>query len=286
LALEANEPELWIVEPRRQGAAARAKELWQYRRLLRFFGARAIERLYARTILGWSWILIRPLFPLLVKSLVFGGLLKVASDGVPYFLFLVVGTTIWELFAQSTMWATRSLEMNRSMLTRIYVPRIILPMAMITPALINLAIHTAVLVGALIWYRVSHGVWYTSTGAGVLWVLPAAALSVLLAVSIGLWTSVPALVARDVRFTLSYVMGFWIFLTPVMYPLSSLSPRWQSIMALNPLTPIVEMFKLGAIGVGTVNPTHLATAVAVIVVVSGSGLWFFARAEATAADRV
>jgi lipopolysaccharide transport system permease protein len=286
LALEANQPDVWVVEPRRQGIVPRAKEVWQYRRLLRFFGARAVEKLYARTILGWSWILIRPLFPLFVKTLIFGGLLGVASDGVPYFLFLVVGTTIWELFAQSTMWATRSLEVNRSLLSRIYVPRIILPMAMITPALLTLLIHVGVLLAALVWYRFSHGVWYIGAGTTVLWTIPAILLSILLAIAIGLWTSVPALIARDVRFTLGYIMGFWIFLTPVMYPLSSVSPKWQGIMALNPMTPLVEMFKRGALGVGTVNPVHVGTALTVIAIIGISGIWFFARAEATAADRV
>ncbi len=283
---DVTDADAWVVEPRRQGLGARTKEVWQYRRLLRFFGARALEKQYMRTVLGWAWVFIRPLVPLLVKAIIFGGLLSVGSEGVPYFLFLVVGSSVWELFAQSVMWATRSLEMNRSLLTRIYVPRIILPMAMITPALISFAIHVAVLLGALVWYRVSDGVWYTSPGWNVLWTIPAAVLSILLAIAIGLWTSVPALIARDVRFTLGYVMSVWVFLTPVFYPLSSIPPRWQPIMALNPMTAYVEMFKWGALGIGTVNPAHVATSLAVLAIVAASGIWFFARAEATAADRV
>jgi lipopolysaccharide transport system permease protein len=284
--IEASAPQEWVIEPRQQGLGARAKEVWQYRRLLRFFAARAVQRLYQRTILGWSWILIRPLFPLLVKTLIFGGLLKVASEGVPYFLFLVVGSTAWELFAQAVMWATRSLEMNRSFLTRIYVPRIILPVAMTAVPLVNFAIHLAVFLCALLWYRYSHGVWYVSPGFNVLWTLPAVLLSLMLAVGIGLWTSVPALVARDVRFTLGYVMGFWVFLTPVFYPLSSMPPRWQTVMAINPMTSVVEMFKWGALGIGTVEPTHIASSIIILAIVGTSGLWFFMRAEATAADRV
>jgi lipopolysaccharide transport system permease protein len=284
--IEASEPQQWIIEPRRQGLGARTREVWQYRRLLRFFAARAVEKLYRRTVLGWSWILIRPLFPLLVKTLIFGGLLGVGSEGVPYFLFLVVGSSVWELFAQSVMWATRSLEVNRSFLARIYLPRIILPVAMTAIPLVNLAIHLGVFIVALIWYRVSDGVWYVAPGFNVLWAVAAGLLALALAISIGLWTSVPALVARDVRFTLNYVMGFWVFLTPVFYPLSSMPPRWQTVMAFNPMTAVVEMFKFGALGIGTVDPNHVGTSLAILAVVAVSGLWFFTRAEATAADRV
>jgi lipopolysaccharide transport system permease protein len=276
----------WVIEPRQAGLGARTREIWQYRRLIRFFAARAVEKLYRRTILGVAWIVIRPLFPLLVKTLIFGGLLEVASEGVPYFLFLVVGSTAWDLFAQSVTWATRSLEINRSFLSRIYVPRIILPVSMTAIPLVNFGIHLAVFAAALIWYRVQDGVWYVSGGLQALWMIPAALLALALALAISLWTSVPALIARDVRFTVGYVLGFWVYLTPVFYPLSSVSPRWQPVMALNPMATVAEMFKFGALGIGTVNPTHIATSVAVCLVVAASGVWYFMRAEATAADRV
>lgn len=278
--------ERWTIEPRSRGAGARARELWNYRKLTLFFGLKALQKLYARTKLGWVWILIRPLFPLLVKTLVFGGVLAVSSDNVPYFLFLVTATTVWELFASAVMWGTRSLELNRGLMRQIYVPRLILPLSMMTPAFLTFVIHLGVLVVAALWYRVTDGNSHVTLGVTLLWSVAACLMAVALALAISLWTSVPALSARDVRFTLGYVLGFWIFLTPVMYPMTVVPERWRPWMMLNPMAPIVEAFKYGILGVGTVQPSQLGIAAGVIGVLLIGGVWFFARAEADAADRV
>ena len=284
-----NQPTLpagtWIIEPRVDGMGARSREVWQYRRLLRFFAAKSLEKLYKRTVLGWVWILIRPLFPLFVKTVIFGGVLGIGSAGVPYFLFLVVGTAIWELFAGVTMWGTRSLELNRRMLTQIYVPRVILPIAMGTPALVTFAIHLAVGAVAIFYYRITQGVFYFNA-AGLGWALQAMLLAWLLGLALSLWLSVPALVARDVRFTLNYVLNFWIFLTPVLYPLSAIPAERRWLMSLNPMTGVVETFKFGVLGIGAVDLRPLATAWGLTLVILIGGLVFFGRAERNSADRV
>jgi lipopolysaccharide transport system permease protein len=276
----------WVIEPWARGIMPRVREFWQYRRLLRFFAVKAIQRLYMSTYLGWIWIFIRPLFPLLVKTMIFGALLAVPTDGVPYFLFLVTASTAWELFASATMWGTRSLDMNRGLLKQLYLPRVILPLAMMAPALLTFVIYMAVLAGAMIYFRITDGVFYLNVGPNLIWAPVALVLALALAFSIALWTSVPAMSVRDVRFTLSYVLGFWVFLTPVMYPMSAMSPQWQRWMLLNPMAPIVEAFKFGVLGVGTVEPWHLGVAALIILVVMSGGFIFFVRAEATAADRV
>lgn len=276
----------WVIEPRRPGLKARVHDLWRYRRLLRFFARKTLEKQYRRTVLGGAWLLIRPLFPLFVKTLVLGGVLAVASDGVPYFLFLVIGTAAWELFSSGVAWGTRSLDLNRGLLTRLYVPRLILPIAMMTPALLTFVIHVAVILGALIYYRVNHGVWYTVHPAGLVWSAAAVVCTLLLALGIALWTSVPALKARDVRFTVNYVLGFWVFLTPVFYPLSAVPREWQAWIALNPMAVYCQMFKAGVMPTAPPSYQHLSIALAVTCVVAVSGLWYFNRAEADAADRV
>jgi lipopolysaccharide transport system permease protein len=274
----------WVIEPRREGLKARAREVWRYRRLLRFFAVKAIQKLYQRTILGWSWVLIRPLFPLLVMTLVFGRILGVGSGGVPYFLFLVVGHSVWDLFAQATTWGTRSLEMNRGFLTKIYIPRLILPVAQMSPAFLNFSIHIGVAVVAIVYYRITTGVLYLSP-LGFPWALFSLVMALTLALGISLWTSVPALTARDIRFTLTYVMTFWLYLTPVLYPLN-VAPRYQWLVALNPMVGVVNMFKYGVLGIGVLDPREIATSLVIIGIVFGSGLWFFGRAEADAADKV
>jgi lipopolysaccharide transport system permease protein len=277
--------EEWLIEPLSGGIRRRGRELWQYRRLLRFFGLKAVQKLYARTKLGWVWIFIRPLFPLLTKTLIFGSVLSVGSDGVPYFLFLVASSTGWELFASAVTWGTRSLEMNRSMLRQMYLPRLILPLANMTPAFLTFAIYLSVLALAFVWFGIADGRMYF-VPAGLGWTLAATVLSVTLAFAIALWTSVPALVARDVRFTVGYVLGFWVFLTPVMYPLSAVPPHLRSWMLLNPMAPIVESFKFGLLGIGGVELWQLGVSALLVLVLLASGLVFFSRAEADAADRV
>jgi lipopolysaccharide transport system permease protein len=285
--MPAVQQDVWTIEPRREGMRARARDLWRYRRLLRFFATKSLEKLYKRTVLGWAWLFIRPLFPLLVKTLIFGGVLAVGSGGIPYFLFLVVGTSVWELFASVAQWGTRSLELNRSFLSRIYVPRLILPIAMGTPAFLNFAIHLAVIAVAAAYYRVTHGTLYLNL-AGAGWAVQGLVLAWVMGLGLSLWTSVPALLARDVRFTLNYVLGFWVFLTPVMYPMSSVPPDKRWLMALNPLTAAVESFKFGVLGsqAGAIDPVSLGSAWVVAVVTFVGGLSFFGRAERDAADKV
>ncbi len=142
-------PDEWVIEPRGRRWSAQVREVWQYRRLFRFFGKRAVERLYRGTFLGIAWLFIRPLFPLTVRTLVFGGLLGVKSPGVPYFLFLLVGSSIWDLFSSCLMWAMRSLQMNKGFLGRMYFPRLIVPAATMSIAFVNFLIVMGVLAAAL-----------------------------------------------------------------------------------------------------------------------------------------
>ncbi len=240
--------------------------------------------MYQRTILGSAWIFIRPLFPLIVNTIVFGRVLGVGSNGVPYFIFVTAGSALWDLFEQCVMWGTRSLELNRGFMARIYIPRLILPAATMTPAYMNFAISLGVLLVATIYYRVTTGVFYL-TLSHVGWAILALMVSAILALGISLWTSVPALAARDVRFTMSYVMGFWLFLTPVLYPLN-LGPKYAWLLALNPMVATVNGFKYGLLGIGTISLREWLVSVAETVTVVISGLWFFGRAEADAADRM
>ena len=177
----------WSIEPRLTGVGARAREMWAYRRMFLFFGRRAFEKLYRNTILGKAWIFLRPLVPLAVRVFVFGGLLQIGGQTkVPYFLFLAVGTAVWELFASSLMWATRSLQMNGAILSRLYVPRLILPVASMVPGIAYFAIHLGVIAAALVYYRIHDGVWYLDSTW--LFVAPVAVVLILLfALSIGLW---------------------------------------------------------------------------------------------------
>lgn len=277
-------PDSWTIEPRADDFISRLREVWRYRRMLAFFASRSLLKLYKNTVLGGAWIFLRPLIPLTVNMLVFGALLDVGRrTRVPYFLFLAVGTTAWELFAQTVMWATRSLELNGGVLTRVYVPRLILPVATMTPGIVYFLINVGVIAGTLVYYRVSQGVWYLDSS----WLVaaPAAVVLILLfALSIGLFTSVLAIGARDVRFGLGYALEFWIYLTPVVYPLTIVPGHVQWLLMLNPMAVLVVAFR-GAI-IGGEGPTTWAwaSAIAIIAVILAAGLAYFHKAEAEALD--
>jgi homopolymeric O-antigen transport system permease protein len=277
--------ELWTIEPRAGGAAARAREVWQYRRMFRFFGERALRKLYQKTVLGMVWIVLRPLIPLLVRVLVFGALLDVGSDTlrVPYFLFLLVGSTAWELFSSCLMWATRSLELNGGLLTRLYVPRLILPIATMVPGFVTFAVHLTVLIVALIYYRVHDGQWYLDPTWLI--VAPVATLLIILfALAIGLWTSVLGVGARDVRFGLGYILDFWVYLTPVVYPLTSVPGHAAWAFMLNPMAVLVVAFRGAILGGEGPQPWAWVAVISMIGVGLAAGLTFFHRAEAHAVD--
>jgi lipopolysaccharide transport system permease protein len=276
----------WVIEPRGRKWSAQLREIWHYRRLFRFFGKRAVERLYRGTFLGRAWLFIRPLFPLTIRTLVFGGLLAVDTPGVPYFVFLTVGSSIWDLFSSCLMWSMRSLQFNRGFLGRMYFPRIIVPMATMSIAFVNFLIMMGVLAGVLAYYYFADGRLYLASPLQMVWALGALILAVALGLGIGLWAAPLNAQYRDVRFTLMYVLEFWALLTPILYPLSAVPQKYQWIVFLNPLAGIVQAFKWGVLGVEDVNRVAFAVDAGIVLVVLLSGLWYFGRVEGDAVDRI
>ena len=274
----------WVNGPRLPGPIATAREVWHYRRFLRYLGYRAMRKLYARTALGWIWIVIRPLFPILVRVLVFGGLLGLTSEGVPYFLFLTVGTVSWNLFASGLMWSTRGLELNRRVVTQVYVPKAILPIATTAPAVFDFLVNMAVLVLAVVFYRVKDGTTYLSLGLHTLWSLAAIVLTMLLVLGIGFFTSVWGERARDARFTAGHLLTIGFLVTPVLYSVSSVPAAYRSWLYANPMAAFVQAFKYGLLGRERPDPLHFAIAAAVTLTVLVSGLFFFASREEAEAE--
>jgi lipopolysaccharide transport system permease protein len=267
----------WVNEPTVPGPAATLGEVWRYRRFLKYLGFRAMRKLYARTALGWSWILIRPLFPLTIRVLVFGGLLGMTSEGIPYFLFLTIGTVPWDFFSSAVMWSTRGLEMNRKVLTRVYVPKVILPMATTMPSLFDLGVNVCVLILAVAYFRIADGTTYLSLGVHTIWSVIALVLLMLLALGIGFVTSIWGETARDARFTMAQVITVWFLLTPILYPASALTPQQQRWLVLNPVASYVEAFKYGLFGTQPPDPYRFGSALALTAIVFGFCLWFFLR---------
>lgn len=266
-------------------AVLRAQEFWRYRRLVGFFGRQAFSVLYRRTRLGILWVPIRTLMPLLIGTLVYGGLMDIPSNGVPYFLFITGASIAWNCFAGPWVWGSRGLEMNRDLVSRLYFPRIILPLGTMTPGLVEPVMGAIVFGGALVYYGASKGIWYLHVSPALLLLPVIAAIIVLLAFSLALLTSPYQVRARDVRFILGYLLTFWMYLTPVIYPISIVPVQYRWLMwALNPMAPLVEAFQ--AILFGWPGPPAWAFALscAEALVLFAAGFWHFHVMEASTVD--
>ena len=260
---------------------------WRNRALIPYFGRRFLERRYARTVLGWLWIPLRPALDVGARVLLFGGFLGVASGDRPYFMFFIVGMAAWQLFERTAFWATRAIEMNRALFSRAHVSRLTAVIAAAVPGGLDFLLYAALAAIGALYYQLTRGTSYlifdlrsaAAVAAGV-------TLLLLLGLGIGLWTATLAAETRDVRFFSRYVFGFWFFLTPVIYPISTIPERYRPLAELNPLTGPVELVKYGALGTAPPTVSSLLVGAGFLVFVVLGGLWFFARSQRLAVERI
>jgi lipopolysaccharide transport system permease protein len=282
----AREADLWVVEPRRYGLADQFRELWRYRYLWWYFASATMTAQYRRSALGWFWLLMRVVGPIGLSAAIFGGVLDVPSGSVPYFLFFLCGIATWMLFERSLMFVTRSLERNRKIITKVYFPRLILPVAAMSPALLYLAVLVTAMIAATVYFYRRDGIWYITLQPRLVAAVAMILLSLVFSVAVGLWTSVLQARYRDIRYGLRYVLPFGLYLTPIIYPADHVAERWRWLVMVNPMAPIVETFKWATLGEGTVSAAGLATSLTLVAATMVSGLWFFTREEAASVDKL
>jgi lipopolysaccharide transport system permease protein len=276
----------WEIEPRQHGVIERARELWRYRYLWWYFASQSVSAMWRRTKLGWIWLLFRVTAPVGLNSLIFGGLLGVQSNGPPYFLFFVCGSATWILFERSLLVVTRSLETNRKLVTKVYFPRLILPMSSVAPGLLYLAILLIVMALTVLYYRRHDGVWYITLRPELLVSVASVLVCLVFTVAVGLWTSVLQARYRDVRQGLRYFMPFWMYFTPIIYPVTTVPEQYRWLLSLNPMAAVVESFKWGTLGVGHLSVASVATSLSLIALTLVTGMWFFNREEAASIDQL
>lgn len=282
-----SDPATWTIgADADQGFGTRTREVWRYRRILWFFSLKSLQTLYSKTVLGPAWIFIRTIVPLGVGSFVFGEIMEVPSGGVPYFVFFLAGQIPWNCFDGPLIRGSRGIEMNRQLLTKLYVPRIILPLASMTAGVAEPVIIVLVLIGGLVYYRIDDGVWYVQPDPRMLAAVASVTVVLAFAFSLTLLTSVWQARARDARFVLRYTVGFWLFLTPVIYPLSAVPADIRWLAQLNPLTAPVETFKWALLpGMQHSWPWFLYS-VGVTVAAFLGGAWYFTRSESLTMDKL
>jgi lipopolysaccharide transport system permease protein len=264
--------------PPRPSLGATVRDAWESRHLLRAMGKRVVVQRYARTKLGPSWLVIRPVADTMLKAFVFGAVLKVSGQGgAPYLIVLLVAMVAWRLFERTTTWATKSFDRYGRITRKLDMPLLLAPLAGGAPAFVECAVYFGIVVVAAVVYVFVDGTMYLQLGLESLAALAGFALALAFALSISLWTSVLNAEARDVRQVLGLVMGVWIYITPVVYPLSILPGGLRTVAELNPMTAPVELAKLGLLGTGGPPGVSMASTVVALALVGGAGLFFFSR---------
>lgn len=272
-------PETVLIRPSTGLAALNLTDLWTYRELVLFMIWRDLKVRYKQTLLGASWAIIQPVLTMLVFNFVFGTVAKVPTDGVPYPIFSYTGLLPWGLFVTALNTASRSLTANQNMITKIYFPRLVLPLASVLAGVVDFAIAFLVLIMMLIYYKV--------TPTPAVWTLPFFLLLALVtALGAALWLSAINVQYRDVNYVLPFLTQFWLFLTPVAYSSSVISEKWQIVYSLNPMAGVVNGFRWALLGTETGPSVTMAISTAIALIVLVSGLFYFRSMERTFADTI
>jgi lipopolysaccharide transport system permease protein len=255
------------------------RELWNFRELLLFLAWRDINVRYKQTILGAAWAIIQPFFTMLVFYVFLGRLAQVPSDGLPYPLFAYTALVPWMFFANGLQESSNSLVGNSNLITKVYFPRLVIPMAAVTSGIVDFVLAFVVLLGMMIAYG-------RLPTANVIWLPLFLALALGAALGVGLWLSALNVQFRDVRYMVPFLIQFWLFATPVAYPGSIVPEPWHTLYGINPMVGVVEGFRWALLGTNTLPGTLIVMSVIAIVVLILSGAFYFQRVESTFADVV
>ena len=268
-----------VVEPPRRWAALGLRELWAYRELVYFLTWRDVKVRYKQTVLGASWAVIQPFCTMVVFSLFFGRLARVPSDGIPYPLFSFAALVPWTFFANGLTQSAGSVVASQHLVTKVYFPRLAVPIATVLSGVVDFAIAFAILVAMMAYY----GVWPT---ARALWVAPLLLLAFAAALGVGLWLAALNVRYRDVRYAVPFLAQLWLFATPIAYPSSLLDEPWRTLYGLNPMVGVVEGFRWALLGAERGPGGVLAASCAATFLVLAGGALYFRRTERTFADVV
>jgi lipopolysaccharide transport system permease protein len=278
-AEQVNPTPLLVIEPIRGWTELRLKELWEYRELLYFLAWRDIKVRYKEAALGASWAILQPLLTMLIFSLFFGRLAKVPSDGIPYPLFSFAALVPWTFFNTAVLQSSNSVVASANLITKVYFPRLAIPLATVIAATVDFAIASGVLGVVMLYYRrlpTAHVVYLP------LFVL----LAVLASLGVGLWLSALNVKYRDIRYVVPFLLQFWMFASPIAYPTSMLPARWRTLYALNPMVGVIDGIRWALLGTHTApGPVIFVSSLATVAFVIGGAL-YFRKVESRFADVV
>ncbi len=272
-------PEIVHIKPSTGLAALNLRDLWTYRELVFFMIWRDVKVRYKQTLLGAAWAVIQPVLTMLVFNFIFGTVAKVPTEGIPYPIFSYTALLPWGLFTTALNNASRSLTANQNMVTKIYFPRLVLPLSSVLGGLVDFAIAFVILVVLMVYYRVSPTL--------AIWTLPLfLLLTIITALGVALWLSAINVQYRDVNYVLPFLTQFWLFLTPVAYSAKIISDKWQLVYSLNPMAGVVNGFRWALLGTNTGPSLNMAISIGISLLFLITGLFYFRAMERTFADTI
>ena len=272
-------PPTTLIRPAHGWVSLQLRDLWEYRELLYFLIWRDLKVRYKQTVLGAAWAIIQPFFTMVVFSVVFGYLAKIPSEGVPYPIFAYCALLPWNYFAGAVDRSGRSLVSSAGLITKVYFPRLVIPLAAATAGIVDFAIAFLILIGMMFFYGITPTVAVLTLPALLL-------LALAMALGVGLWLSTLNVQYRDVGYVIPFLVQVWLYASPVAYPSSLVPERWRVFYGLNPMAGVVEGFRWALLGTGQAPGPMLAVSVLVVIAVFISGLYYFRRMEETFADVV
>lgn len=278
-AAGAAEAPVLVIEPSRGWVGLKLRELWEYRELVYFLIWRDVKVRYKQTALGAAWAIIQPLFSMLVFTVIFGKLAKMPSDGIPYPLFSYAALLPWNYFAQGLTSSSDSLVGSANLIRKVYFPRLAIPVAAVCGGVVDFCIAFGVLLLMMGYFGVAP-TW------NVVWLPLYLLLALVTALGVGLWLSALNVQYRDVKYTVPFLVQFWMYATPIVYPSSLLPEPWKTLYGLNPMAGVVEGFRWALLGVKTPPGAMVWASAGAAVALLVSGAYFFRRMEKTFADVV
>ena len=252
--------------------------LWRHRELLYFLTWRDVRVRYKQTALGAAWAILQPVTTMLIFTFIFGRIAKLDSGGVPYSIFVYTALVPWTFFSTAITQAAQSLVLQERILTRVYFPRLLIPMAAIGAVLVDLGFTFVVLAVLLLWFGILPGLAFLTLPLFIL-------LAVLAASAVGLWLAAINVRYRDVRYISPFLVQLWFFITPVGYPADQVPSNWRWLYDLNPMVGVVDGFRWAVLGADAPG-SSLVISVIVTIVGLTAALFHFRRLEATFADEV
>ena len=270
-----------VIEASRGWIPLRLPELWEYREVLYFLVWRDLKARYRQTLLGVGWAIIQPLVTMVLFTVIFGKLAKIPSDGLPYAIFSLAALVPWNFFSTALTQSSNSLVNNSHILRKVYFPRLLLPLGRVLGCVPDLALAFGFLLILAAWRYGLH-----PSLASLCWVPVFVLLALVMALAAGLWLSALNVRFRDIQHLIPFLIQFWLFATPIVYPSSLVPARWRLLYALNPMVGVVDGFRWALLGTGEPPRITLAASALGALVVLTAGALFFRRVEKTFADVV